>query len=134
MGGGGGSGGGGGGASGTPEEIAAGVVGKDWYAGTIDRVLCENTVKACMQGDFLVRKSGSSSGYVLCVNDNKSAVNYTITVQGPKFVFTATKFNSIGEVVQFAKVTPLKSVARVSTNTTIPPVFLLEAPSPRLCI
>ena len=64
---------------GTALEKAAGVVGKRWYAGTIDRMLCENTVKSCMQGDYLVRKSASSSGYVLCVNDNKSAVNYTIS-------------------------------------------------------
>jgi len=108
-----------GGGGGTAQEKAAGVVGKAWYAGTIERMLCENTVKSCMQGDYLVRKSASSSGYVLCVNDNKSAVNYTISVSGTKFTFTHASFASIDEVVQFAKGTPLKSVARAGQRLVL---------------
>lgn len=111
---------------GTALEKAAGVVGKRWYAGTIDRMLCENTVKSCMQGDYLVRKSASSSGYVLCVNDNKSAVNYTISVSGSKFTFTHASFGSIDEVVQFAKGTPLKSVARAGQRLVLGHPAILE--------
>ena len=84
-----------------------------WYAGEIDRTRCEGIVKACMQGDYLVRKSSSSSGYVLCVNDMGQSINYTIACKDPTtFLFTQAIFRSLEDAVTYAKGTPLKSVAR----------------------
>eukprot|EP00039_Didymoeca_costata_P029518 m.25012 g.25012 ORF g.25012 m.25012 type:complete len:513 (-) comp7665_c0_seq1:245-1783(-) len=83
-----------------------------WNAGVMDRHKCEEFVASCMNGDYLVRKSGSSPGYVLCVNDGGKPVNYTISVENGGFKFTAKLFNSLEEVIKFALSTPLKSVTR----------------------
>jgi hypothetical protein len=40
-----------------------------WYAGKVERSLCDAVVADANQGDFLVRESASSGGMVLVVHD-----------------------------------------------------------------
>lgn len=57
-----------------------------------------------------MRKSGSTNGYVLCVNDFGQPVNFTINVQGDgSFEFTTKIFTTLEEVIAYSRVTPLKS-------------------------
>jgi hypothetical protein len=46
-----------------------------------DRAKFEKWVQSAMHGDYLVRESGSSAGFVLSVNDFGSVVNYPIQVE-----------------------------------------------------
>lgn len=81
-----------------------------WFTDA-QRDVIEAAVGSSMHGDFLVRKSGSTSGYVMCVNDHGSPVNYTVDV--PRmgvFAFTGAEFSSLELVVGHARKTPLKSI------------------------
>ena len=81
-----------------------------WYFEDMDRGEFETAVTACMQGDFLVRKSGSTNGYVLCVNDFTKPINFTINVLADdRFEFTGQLFSTLEDVIEFARRTPLKS-------------------------
>eukprot|EP00037_Helgoeca_nana_P008479 m.75503 g.75503 ORF g.75503 m.75503 type:complete len:464 (+) comp18968_c0_seq2:354-1745(+) len=82
-----------------------------WLAAdTLSRAQFESLVTNGMEGDFLVRKSGSSAGYVLCVNDYGDPVNYSITVDDDAaYEFLGRSFGSLEQVVAHARVTPLKS-------------------------
>lgn len=82
-----------------------------WYFENMDRGEFEKAVAACMQGDFLVRKSGSTDGFVLCVNDFTKPINFTINVQPSdgRFEFTGQLFRTLEEVIEYARRTPLKS-------------------------
>jgi len=82
-----------------------------------------------MQGDFLVRKSSSSNGYVLCVHDSGQAINYTINVppsQPSKFEFTGSIFDRLEHVIAYTVGTPLKSVVRPQKRLLIGHAAVLE--------
>eukprot|EP00040_Diaphanoeca_grandis_P012093 m.61717 g.61717 ORF g.61717 m.61717 type:complete len:310 (+) comp23020_c1_seq1:70-999(+) len=92
-----------------PTDFPDGVKRKWFYDGK-DRGYFEKVVTSCMKGDFLVRKSSSSPGFVLCVNDSGQPVNFTINTQKDgKLEFTQQLFKSLHEVVEYARRTPLKS-------------------------
>eukprot|EP00035_Acanthoeca_spectabilis_P002761 m.89419 g.89419 ORF g.89419 m.89419 type:complete len:503 (+) comp11740_c0_seq2:1823-3331(+) len=82
-----------------------------WLSGTnVDRQQFEAFVMVGMHGDFLVRKSGSSAGYVLCVNDHGQPVNYSITAEADETLeFLGQRFGTLEAVVSHARRTPLKS-------------------------
>ena len=59
-----------------PVQVPGLNVERRWYVGKLERTVCETAVRACMQGDYLIRKSASSSGYVLCINDSGQSIAY----------------------------------------------------------
>lgn len=77
-----------------------------------DRVKFEKWVSGGMEGDFLLRESGSSNGFVLCVNDFGSVVNYPIEVEAELdedgdatsdevFKFMGLEFYSLEVIIMF---------------------------------
>jgi hypothetical protein len=110
-------------------ETEEGATRQQWDAGSIDRGKCEQAVVASMQGDYLVRKSASSNGYVLCVHDSGQAINYTINVpvsQPSKFEFTGSIFDRLEDVISYTHNTPLKSVVRPGKRLLIGHAAVIE--------
>ena len=58
-------------------EANAGPSMESWHVGVVNKAQCEAAVVAGNNGDFLLR-SLKNGKMILCVNDNGSAVNFTI--------------------------------------------------------
>lgn len=77
---------------------------EEGFVGPMDHYTVQDYVLGSMDGDYLVRASSSSSNFVLCVNDYGQLANYTVKVgEGGDFEFYKTKFNSLKQVVAFAR-------------------------------
>lgn len=44
-------------------------IGNRWYAGKVNRQICDSAIADAKHGDFLVRESSSSNNMVLVVHD-----------------------------------------------------------------
>ena len=75
-----------------------------WYVGKMDRKKCERLVKACMPGDFLVRRSASSESEIICVNDFGEAANFAVSyVEGALPVLYARRqFETLDDAIAHA--------------------------------
>lgn len=82
----------------------------NYEVGKMDAALVENSVLACLAGDFLIRDSGSTDGKVLCVNDCGKATNYAILRNDKTFEFADRTFPSIDDLVEYVRLAPIKSV------------------------
>ena len=83
---------------------------KPWFKGRMDARACELAVAGCLPGDYLVRQSASSNGYVLVVNDAHHAVNFPIrcTPNGD-YSFANNAFSNLDQAVQYIRRQPLRS-------------------------
>eukprot|EP00038_Savillea_parva_P030952 m.81770 g.81770 ORF g.81770 m.81770 type:complete len:1098 (+) comp9426_c0_seq1:297-3590(+) len=92
-------------------ELSTVGVSLEWYAGALAKGKCEAAVTSSPDGSFLVRESTSGDKFVLCVNDNGTAVNFPIDiVDGKKCSFGSRTFDNLHDLIDHLRGTAVKGL------------------------
>eukprot|EP00039_Didymoeca_costata_P029873 m.26812 g.26812 ORF g.26812 m.26812 type:complete len:411 (+) comp7837_c0_seq1:128-1360(+) len=79
-----------------------------WFRGSMERVPCEKMVAKCKSGEFVIRKSSSSSNYTLCVNDEGQYINFTIKAAPSQFTIHDKEFPTLPALVDYLRIHGLR--------------------------
>eukprot|EP00039_Didymoeca_costata_P033257 m.41568 g.41568 ORF g.41568 m.41568 type:complete len:205 (-) comp9782_c0_seq2:115-729(-) len=86
---------------------------RPWYRPDLGTSAVTEAVSGCLQGDYLIRQSSRTTGFVLVVNDRGTPVNFSIRVNHNtgEIAFAGQDFDSLDELHEFLLENPLKGLS-----------------------
>jgi len=84
-----------------------------WYAGEMDKNVCNKLVLAGPSGSFLVRVSSAGDRYVIVINDHGTAGPYQVKITPSKrLLWREDEYNTLADVVNNIRANPFKGMSK----------------------